>query len=227
MRFVCTRGFALLFLVCVCLLPAYGNESRIGQWWKQLFDRNKDKEVTVNIQELTLDENIAVPEIKSPYASRKVRELVTDEIKRLQKVKGITVTAERDGEVIKGVVLMEALFLPNDTLLWERAQYALRPFVRYIAQPDMFHMLIVTHSDGTGSPEYNLNLTDRRAYEIRQWLIDNGACAEMIAIYGCGAEDPVAGNNSIENRRRNRRTEFYIVPGNALIKQAERGKISF
>lgn len=227
MRFICKKGVALLFMACVSVLSAQGNESRIGQWWKQLFDRNKVKEVTINIQELTLDENIAVPEIVSPYAARKIRELARDEIKRLQKVKGISVTSERDGEVMKAVIPMESLFLPNDTLLWERAQYSLRPFAKYIARPDMFHMLIVTHSDGTGSAEYNLNLTDRRAQEIRKWFIDNGGAEEMIAIYGCGAEDPIAGNNSIENRRRNRRTDIYIVPGNALIKQAERGKIDF
>lgn len=227
MRIFCNRGLVLLLFFCIGSVSAYGNESRFGQWWKQLFDRNKEKEVRINIQELTLDENIAVPEIVSPYASRKIRELVGDEIKRLQKVKGVSVSAERDGEVVKAVIPMESLFLPNDTLLWERAQYALRPFVRYIEQPDMFHLLIVTHSDGTGSAEYNLNLTDRRAREIRQWFIDNGGNGEMIAIYGCGAEDPIVGNNSIENRRKNRRTDIYIVPGNTLIKQAERGKIDF
>ena len=104
MRFICKKGVALLFMACVSVLSAQGNESRIGQWWKQLFDRNKVKEVTINIQELTLDENIAVPEIVSPYAARKIRELARDEIKRLQKVKGISVTSERDGEVMKAAI---------------------------------------------------------------------------------------------------------------------------
>ena len=69
MRFICKKGVALLFMACVSVLSAQGNEIRIGQWWKQLFDRNKVKGVTINIQELTLDENIAVPEIVSPSAA--------------------------------------------------------------------------------------------------------------------------------------------------------------
>lgn len=217
----------LLLLVCTGGGSAYGSESRISQWWKHLFERDKESEVVINIQELTLDENIAVPEIESPFAAKKIREFVDDEVRRLNKVRGITVSEERDGEVIKAVIPMDLLFLPNDTLLWDRAQFALRPFVRYASQPGVFNMLVVTHSDGTGSAEYNLNLTDKRAREIRNWFIDNGCAGEAIAIYGCGAEDPVAEDNSIENRRRNRRTDIYIVPGNTLIKQAERGKIEF
>ena len=122
MRFICKKGVALLFMACVSVLSAQVNESRIGQWWKQLFDRNKVKEVTINIQELTLDENIAVPEIVSPYAARKIRELARDEIKRLQKVKGISVTSERDGEVMKAVIHMESRFMGNASVLLVRAQ---------------------------------------------------------------------------------------------------------
>ncbi len=227
MRFYCKCGLVLFFTVFAGILPSQGSESRIGQWWKHLFGRDKANEVVINIQELTLDENIAVPEIKSPYAAKKIRELLDDEVRRLNKVKGITVSEERNGEVVKAVIPMDMLFLPNDTLLWNRAHLVLRPFVRYISEPGMFSLLVVTHSDGTGSAGYNLNLTDRRASEIRKWLIDNGGNGEMIAIYGCGAEEPVAGSNSIENRRKNRRADIYIVPARTLIKQAERGKIDF
>lgn len=189
--------------------------------------RNKVEEEHIIIQELTIDENVAVPVIISPFASRKTKELIAGEAKRLQKVKNITVKTERKGEVLRTAIPMDLLFLPNDTVLWSRAEYSLRPFARYTDKPDMFHILIVTHSDDTGSAEYNLNLTTKRARAIMRWFESNGADKTYIATYGMGSEEPLGENNSEANRKRNRRAEIYVIPAEAFIKQAERGKISF
>ncbi|MEG1643688.1 MAG: OmpA family protein [Bacteroidales bacterium] len=225
MRILSIKSIILAFAITLVVSLPKLSSGQISQRKGGLL-RNKIEEAHITIQELTIDENIAIPIIISPFAIKKSKELISGEIKRLHKVKNITIKSERKGEVIRAIIPMNLLFQPNDTILWNKAEYMLRPFTRYTYKPDMFHILIVTHSDGTGSAEYNLNLTTKRAKAIMQWFENKGADKTYIATYGMGSEEQLEDNTSEENRKKNRRTEIYIIPAEALIKQAERGKVS-
>ena len=58
---------------------------------------------------------------------------------------------------------------------------------------------------------YNLDLSQRRADAVRDFLIENGIRAERITARGEGEEKAVAPNATTEGRRENRRVEV-IVP---------------
>lgn len=188
--------------------------------------KGNKSEQHIDIFTLTLDENKEVPEVGSPIAHKKISEYMLNELKRLQKVKGISVVAERNNEILKATIPMDRLFLPNDTALWSRAELVLRPFVRYGEEQGMFHILIVTHSDDTGSVDYSLALTLSRSKAIKQWLLQNGATTTEIVEYAMGAEDPVCDNSSMENRYKNRRAEIYIIPAERIVALAKRAKLS-
>lgn len=82
-------------------------------------------------------------------------------------------------------------------------------------------LLIVGHTDGTGSDEYNLDLSERRAASAARFLESQGARGS-IRRSGLGEREPVASNDSEEGRARNRRVEVAIYASDALRQQAKR-----
>ena len=62
------------------------------------------------------------------------------------------------------------------------------------------------HTDGTGTDEYNLNLSKKRAESIKKYLVDKfGISASRISTRGFGESKPVATNDTKEGRQQNRR----------------------
>lgn len=67
------------------------------------------------------------------------------------------------------------------------------------------------HTDSTGEKAHNQRLPERRADAVVEYLIKNGISPERLAAVGYGAEKPIASNANEEGRKKNRRTEFYII----------------
>ncbi len=68
------------------------------------------------------------------------------------------------------------------------------------------------HTDSTGSNSSNQVLSESRARTVMNYLISRGVPASRIRSQGFGETMPVASNDSIDGRARNRRVEIKIVP---------------
>jgi len=67
------------------------------------------------------------------------------------------------------------------------------------------------HTDDRGSEEYNQHLSEERARSVSTALVEMGVDPERLEMKGFGESQPKAPNDTEENRRRNRRTEFVIL----------------
>jgi len=67
------------------------------------------------------------------------------------------------------------------------------------------------HTDSTGAEEYNLGLSQRRADAVKDHLIAKGIGAERLQTVGKGEADPIAPNETKEERAKNRRVEFVVI----------------
>jgi len=67
------------------------------------------------------------------------------------------------------------------------------------------------HTDDLGTAEYNQVLSERRASAVKNYLVKMGGDPKRISTVGYGKTKPVVVNDSKENRRLNRRTEFIIL----------------
>ena len=73
--------------------------------------------------------------------------------------------------------------------------------------------VIEGHTDSTGSHNYNIDLSKRRATEVLQFLRSQGLDPKRLKAVGHGMTRPIAENSTREGRQRNRRVEIVISEG--------------
>ena len=70
---------------------------------------------------------------------------------------------------------------------------------------------IAGHTDDVGSEEYNLDLSERRAKAVFDYLISKNIPAERLRSRGFGERRPVADNTTEAGRQKNRRVECVLL----------------
>ena len=73
-------------------------------------------------------------------------------------------------------------------------------------------ILVEGHTDSHGSKVLNLELSQRRAQAVRDYLAAQGIAPERIKAEGLGFTRPVANNKTAEGRANNRRVEIVVQP---------------
>ena len=177
-----------------------------------------------DIYEMSLDENLESPEIKNDKQADKVQEFQYDMAVAFSR-SNYDVEVMRDGEIIVITIPASQLFEANDTVVTKVGQELLRPFLRMLKNPGFYKMLLVMHSDNTGSTAYTLNLTRQRVNAVYDWFDENGS-VDYVVPYALGDTDPLVDNNSVENRKTNRRLEIYLVPEKTMLQQEKKGNIN-
>ena len=70
---------------------------------------------------------------------------------------------------------------------------------------------VVGYTDYIGTAKFNQVLSVKRANAVKVYLLAKSVPASSITIAGYGKENPIAPNETIEGRQRNRRVEFQIT----------------
>lgn len=179
--------------------------------------------------DMNFDQNLVTPEVPQQLhasvaaAMRTTAEQFQSHLPEALK-KVIRVDLTRGGEVLIVTYPSEELFNPNDTLLSRYADKALQAILPLMKDPYMYKVMFAVNSDDTGSESYRDNLTEARQYSIYDWFFrnfDNGKIPEDIVVIpqGLGSTRPLPGIDFLtrDNRRKNRRVEFYFIPGPKLI----------
>ena len=65
------------------------------------------------------------------------------------------------------------------------------------------------HTDSTGTDSYNLNLSQRRAEAVVDYLVGHGIDRSRLSARGFGESAPISTNDSAAGRAQNRRVEIY------------------
>lgn len=105
------------------------------------------------------------------------------------------------------------------TLLFEVDKASLKPaagaeldaLVTALKENKSMRLEIGGHTDNTGSEAYNLDLSERRASAVRDYLVLHGVDFQRLAIKGYGASVPVTVNTTVEGRAENRRVECKVL----------------
>ena len=74
-----------------------------------------------------------------------------------------------------------------------------------------YKIKIVGHTDWAGTDEYNQELSEKRAYSVYKYLVENDVDKERLTTEGMGEVQPIDDNNIESGRARNRRVEVYLT----------------
>ncbi len=73
-------------------------------------------------------------------------------------------------------------------------------------------VVVVGHTDSTGSADYNQALSERRANSVAAVLRSGGVAPARVRAIGVGENEPIATNQTPEGRAQNRRVDIKIRP---------------
>ena len=129
---------------------------------------------------------------------------------------------ERVGEGIKITFNSGILFDVNNSDLKDYSRSELAKLASILNKYDDTNILLAGHTDSTGSDQYNLELSRRRAKSVSEYLSIKNVDPDRFTVHGYGESDPVASNDTAEGRAQNRRVEVAIWANEKLKKVAQK-----
>jgi outer membrane protein OmpA-like peptidoglycan-associated protein len=126
------------------------------------------------------------------------------EVARLEKV-----TKDQRGQVI--TLPSGLLFKSGKAIL----SAAARPRLDEVAQalqkiPDR-RLIIEGHTDSSGDEDTNIDLSEKRAKAVKDYLVMRGVPEARLTIVGAGPSRPIADNATRDGRAMNRRVEIVVA----------------
>ncbi|RYZ39740.1 MAG: OmpA family protein [Myxococcaceae bacterium] len=109
--------------------------------------------------------------------------------------------------------ILEAVFFENNQAVIQKRSNAVLDKVAAIlvSHPEIAKIRVEGHTDNKGKAEYNLDLSQRRAEAVVDYLVGKGVQRERLEAKGFGPQQPIADNATADGRAKNRRVEFKIV----------------
>jgi len=108
-------------------------------------------------------------------------------------------------------------FQLDDAQISEEANSTLDKILNLLNTYPMLQLEVGAHTDDTGSPKYNLNLSRKRAKSVIEYLVEKDINPVRLIGVGYGSEVPIGNNNSESGRKLNRRVEFKVVSDHSNI----------
>jgi len=139
-----------------------------------------------------------------------------------QTVPGATVVRQGEGIIVKfdsGI-----LFDVDKTDLKSAAKSNIANLSTSLNKNPQTNILIVGHTDNTGSDDHNMDLSIRRAEAVKSYIVSAGVSGSRLSTQGKGESEPIADNTTADGRAQNRRVEIAIVANDQMKAEARQGQ---
>jgi outer membrane protein OmpA-like peptidoglycan-associated protein len=117
---------------------------------------------------------------------------------------------------VRGMVITlsgSVLFASAKADLLPGARLKLNEVADALTKNDSDSKIVVEgHTDSQGGAAYNMDLSQRRAQTVRDYLVSRQIAADRVTAVGYGLTRPIADNTSAEGRANNRRVEIVVQP---------------
>lgn len=176
------------------------------------------KEKEANLEKLSADlaqREQKVQELESMVANQDAQMAqlkgTIDQALRGFTAQDLTVT-EKNGKLY--VSLNQGLLFPKgEKTLDFKGKNALKIIANALANtPSTFDIMVEGHTDSDGSAARNWELSTERAIAVVNELVADGVAPERITAAGRSFFAPIAPNDTVDNKAKNRRTEIIISP---------------
>ncbi len=134
------------------------------------------------------------------------------EAKLRAELQGTGVSVTRIGDNITLNMPGNVTFDTNSAALRPQFFGVLNSVGKVLTEYDKTVVEVAGHTDSTGSDSYNMQLSQRRANTVGEYLYTQGIMDQRIMSVGMGEHHPIADNSTPEGRQLNRRVEITLVP---------------
>lgn len=141
--------------------------------------------------------------------------------KKLKQDLGKSADVERVGESILVTFDSGLMFDVDSYGLKASTKANLDKMAETMKEYEKTEIVVMGHTDATGSDEHNQTLSENRAASVSRFLQQNGITASRLTTKGFGEQKPVASNDNASGREQNRRVEIAIVASKALVDSAK------
>jgi outer membrane protein OmpA-like peptidoglycan-associated protein len=163
--------------------------------------------------------------------TQQIRVVVEETAKQADQAMGLAVKAAtkaeeatRDTSQTISPVHPSKTLQPSETLVvrfgfaqWQldnQTRLALLQVVKRLRENPTLVVKLEGHADNAGSRTQNLVLSERRAQEVRRFLVASGVKRTRIEVLAIGESQPIASNRSPTGRDQNRRVAITVLaPG--------------
>jgi len=132
---------------------------------------------------------------------------------------------ERVGEGINMTFNSGLLFKINSSILSDDAKVSLQKVAEVFVKYPETNILIEGHTDNTGTAEYNMELSKKRAHSVSEYLQSKGVGSSRFDIKWYGETQPKYPNDVESNRAKNRRVEVGVMANDQMKEKAKDGKL--
>lgn len=118
--------------------------------------------------------------------------------------------AVRKIEVGKPYTINDILYNTASAELSNRSKFVLKQFAKFLKENPTIKITIQGHTDNEGDDNKNLELSQKRAEGVKDYLTSLGIKQDRMKARGFGETQPKSPNTSENNKAQNRRTDFVI-----------------
>ena len=98
----------------------------------------------------------------------------------------------------------------NSSKLQRRSYGPLDELVQILKDNPSYKLAIESHTDNSGTNDYNQKLSNNRSATVMRYLVSKGIDASRLTATGFGEETPIATNDTPDGRALNRRSELKL-----------------
>ncbi|MFW5701769.1 MAG: OmpA family protein [Bacteroidota bacterium] len=120
-------------------------------------------------------------------------------------------TLTNDIDLSKAKVRLLVFFDFDKATLKNESRPELERVIEFMRENPDLQIQLHGHTDDVGSPQYNKELSEKRAKAVADYLIDAGISGSRISTKGFGKTQPLVEETTEEARAKNRRVEMIIV----------------
>ena len=129
-----------------------------------------------------------------------------------QSMQGTGVEVQRQGDQTKLIMPGNITFATDSSEIVSNFYAPLNNLASSFKQFNQNSIEIVGFTDSTGSRQYNMDLSQRRAQSVATYLTAQGVDGTRLSTRGAGPDQPIASNATADGRAQNRRVEVNLRP---------------
>ena len=93
------------------------------------------------------------------------------------------------------------------------------PVVEFLSRHPEYDVRITGYTDNVGSEAFNQQLSEKRANDAKDFLVDKGIAVERVSAIGKGEKNPIADNTSSDSRTKNRHITALFYKSDKVLPQ--------